>query len=172
MYMTFLVAEGTTTAEGTGCDTSPPSASAACDRLHQSRASTRPREFSSREGVARLAGRHLGCNTFPMSASVLDREMFTEAEAARLLRVPQRTLNYWLEGGEVRGRVYRPVIRTEPRGGHAAVTWAEFVEAGLLREYRQTHRVPMGELRRLHRPGPQRIRSSLPTRGPAPVRER
>jgi uncharacterized protein (DUF433 family) len=82
-----------------------------------------------------------------MSVSVLEREMFTEAEAARLLRVPQRTLNYWLEGGEVRGRVYRPVIRTEPRGGHAAVTWAEFVEAGLLREYRQTHRVPMAELR-------------------------
>jgi hypothetical protein len=43
--------------------------------------------------------------------------------------------------------VYRPVIRTEPRSGHAAVTWAEFVEAGLLREYRQTHRVPMAELR-------------------------
>lgn len=82
-----------------------------------------------------------------MSVSVLDREMFTEAEAARLLRVPQRTLNYWLEGGEVRGRVYRPVIRTEPRGGHAAVTWAEFVEAGLLSEYRQTHRIPMAELR-------------------------
>lgn len=67
-----------------------------------------------------------------MSVSVLDREMFTEAKAARLLRVPQRTLNYRLEGGEVRGRVYRPVIRTEPRGGHAAVTWAEFVEARLL----------------------------------------
>jgi hypothetical protein len=82
-----------------------------------------------------------------MSVNVLDREMFTEAEAARLLRVPQRTLNYWLEGGEYRGRTYRPVIRVDPRGGHAAVTWAEFVEAGLLREYRQTHRIPMAELR-------------------------
>jgi uncharacterized protein (DUF433 family) len=82
-----------------------------------------------------------------MSVGVLDREMFTEAEAARLLRVPQRTLNYWLEGGEYRGRTYRPVIRVDPRGGHAAVTWAEFVEAGLLREYRQTHRIPMAELR-------------------------
>jgi uncharacterized protein (DUF433 family) len=82
-----------------------------------------------------------------MSASVLEREMFSEAEAARLLRVPQRTLNYWLEGGEVRGRTYRPIVRIEPRGGHAAVTWAEFVEAGLLREYRQTHRIPMAELR-------------------------
>lgn len=82
-----------------------------------------------------------------MGVNVLEREMFTEAEAARLLRVPQRTLNYWLEGGTYRGTTYRPVIRVEPRGGHAAVTWAEFVEAGLLREYRQTHRVPMAELR-------------------------
>jgi uncharacterized protein (DUF433 family) len=82
-----------------------------------------------------------------MGVSVLEREMYTEAEAARLLRVPQRTLNYWLEGGEYRSRTYKPVIRIEPRGGHAAVTWAEFVEAGLLREYRRTHRIPMAELR-------------------------
>ena len=81
-----------------------------------------------------------------MSVNVLEREMFTEAEAARLLRVPQRTLNYWLEGGVWRGRTYSPVIRVEPRGGHAPVTWAEFVEAGLLREYRRKH-VPMHELR-------------------------
>jgi hypothetical protein len=46
-----------------------------------------------------------------MGVVVLDREMFTEAAAARLLGVPQRTLNYWLEGGERRGRLYRPVIR-------------------------------------------------------------
>ncbi len=72
--------------------------------------------------------------------------MFSEAEAARLLRVPQSTLHYWLEGGEVRGKSYRPVIRPEPRGGRA-VTWAEFVEAGLLREYRRTHKVAMQELR-------------------------
>lgn len=82
-----------------------------------------------------------------MAVNVLEREMFTEAEAARLLRVPQRTLNYWLEGGIYRGVTYRPVIRVEPRGGHNAVTWAEFVEAGLLRQYRRQHHVPMAELR-------------------------
>jgi len=81
-----------------------------------------------------------------MSVSVLEREMFTEAEAARLLRVAQNTLNYWLEGGVYRGRQYKPVIREQPRGSRAAVTWAEFVEAGLLREYRRAH-VPMAELR-------------------------
>jgi len=49
-----------------------------------------------------------------MGVAVLGREMFTEADAARLLGVPQRTLNYWLEGGERRGRLYKPVIRVEP----------------------------------------------------------
>lgn len=81
-----------------------------------------------------------------MSVDVLEREMFTEAEAARLLRVPQNTLNYWLEGGQYRGRQYKPVIREQSRGSRAPVTWAEFVEAGLLREYRR-QRVPMAELR-------------------------
>lgn len=78
--------------------------------------------------------------------SGLDREMFAEAEAARLLRLPQGTLHYWLEGGKVRGRTYQPIIRIEPRGSRT-VTWAEFVEAGLLRQYRRNHNVPMGELR-------------------------
>jgi uncharacterized protein (DUF433 family) len=79
--------------------------------------------------------------------SVLDREMYTEAEAARLLHIAQSTLHYWLEGGEYRGKTYRPIIRETARGIRT-VTWAEFVEAGLLREYRRTHRVPMLELRK------------------------
>lgn len=83
-----------------------------------------------------------------MGVRVLEREMYTEAEAARLLRVSQNTLNYWLEGGQFRGHRYMPVIREQPRGSRAPVTWAEFVEAGLLREYRRTHGVPMAELRR------------------------
>lgn len=58
------------------------------------------------------------CNTSRMSVNVLEREMFTEAEAARLLGVPQRTLNYWLEGVTYRDVTYRPVIREEPRGRH------------------------------------------------------
>jgi uncharacterized protein (DUF433 family)/DNA-binding transcriptional MerR regulator len=81
-----------------------------------------------------------------MSLSVLEREMFSEAEAARLLRVAQSTLHYWLEGGERRGRTYQPVIRVEPRDTRS-VTWAEFIEAGLLRQYRREHGVPMAELR-------------------------
>ena len=78
--------------------------------------------------------------------TVLDLEMYSEAEAGRLLGVPQSTLHYWLEGGDRRGKSYRPIIRKSPRGSRT-VTWAEFVEAGLLREYRRTHQVPMAELR-------------------------
>ncbi len=81
-----------------------------------------------------------------VAVSVLDREMYSEAEAARYLRVPQSTLHYWLEGGERRSKVYAPVIRPEPTGRHAPVTWAEFIEAGLLRSYRRTG-IPMAELR-------------------------
>lgn len=51
-----------------------------------------------------------------------------------------------MEGGERRGKTYKPIIRLEPRGARS-VTWAEFVEAGLLRQYRRTHNVPMAELR-------------------------
>ena len=76
---------------------------------------------------------------------VLDREMYTESEAARLLRVPQGTLHYWLEGGTQRSKSHRPVLRLEPTG-RRVVTWAEFVEAALLRNYRK-RQVPMAELR-------------------------
>ena len=72
--------------------------------------------------------------------------MFTVPEAARLLQLPASTLTYWLEGGVRRGKTYRPVLRIEPQD-RRTVTWAEFVEAGLLRQYRRVQRVPMAELR-------------------------
>lgn len=78
-----------------------------------------------------------------VNVTVLDREMYSEAAAARLLRVAQSTLHWWLEGRPPR---YRPVIRPEPTGSRA-VTWAEFVEAALLRSYRRVHDVPLKELR-------------------------
>jgi hypothetical protein len=81
-----------------------------------------------------------------VTVDVLNREMFAEAEAARLLRLPQGTLHYWLEGGERRGKTYKPIIRVVASGARS-VTWAEFVEAALLRQYRRSHKAPMGELR-------------------------
>jgi uncharacterized protein (DUF433 family)/transposase len=89
------------------------------------------------------------CHTDNVADQVdlLEREMYSEAEAARLLRVSQSTLHYWLEGGERRGHYYMPVIRHEPTDSRV-VTWAEFVEAGLLRQYRRVHGIPMVDLRR------------------------
>jgi uncharacterized protein (DUF433 family) len=78
--------------------------------------------------------------------TVLDREMFGHQKAAGLLRVHPSTLWWWLEGGRRRGKIYRPVIRPEPTGSKS-VTWGEFVEAGLLRQYRRVHDVKLSELR-------------------------
>lgn len=82
-----------------------------------------------------------------VTLEVLEREMYSEAEAARLLGLSQASLSYWLEGGKRRGKTYSPVIRPQAKGGHPPVTWAEFVEAGWLRSYRKAD-VPMAELRR------------------------
>jgi uncharacterized protein (DUF433 family) len=79
--------------------------------------------------------------------TVLDREMYTEAEASRLLGVAPSTLHYWLEGARRGTKTYPPILREAPFG-RRTVTWGEFVEAGLLREYRRTHGVAMAELRR------------------------
>lgn len=81
-----------------------------------------------------------------MALKVLDREMYAETEAARLLQVAPSTLHYWLEGGVRRRKRYLPVLRPESTGSKT-VTWGEFVEAGLLRQYRRVHNVPMPELR-------------------------
>lgn len=83
-----------------------------------------------------------------MMTSDLERELYPVGEAARLLRVPQSTLRWWLEGRAVRGKHYPPVIREEPTGS-GLVTWGEFVEAGYcyLREYRSKS-VPLTDLRR------------------------
>ncbi|HJQ03653.1 MAG TPA: DUF433 domain-containing protein [Jatrophihabitans sp.] len=82
--------------------------------------------------------------------SFLLRELYSEADAARLLRLPQATLHYWLEGRVYRGRSYAPVLRDAPSAVHGdqwTVTWAEFIEAGVLAQYRRDLRVPLAELR-------------------------
>ena len=90
-----------------------------------------------------LSGRLGNVTTAP---SVLERELFTETEAARLLGLPAATLHYWLEGGERRGVQYDPIIRSEPVG-RRTVSWAEFIEAGWLSAYRRRKQIPMSQLR-------------------------
>ncbi len=48
--------------------------------------------------------------------TTLEREMYTEAAAARLLRVAPATLHYWLEGRSRGPKTYKPIIREEATG--------------------------------------------------------
>lgn len=82
-----------------------------------------------------------------MDVTTFDREVYSEADASEILRVPKATLHWWLEGGKQRGRVYPPVIRPEPTGARS-LTWAEFVEAAWLRQYRRNLGVQLHEIRR------------------------
>jgi uncharacterized protein (DUF433 family) len=68
-------------------------------------------------------------------SAILEQPLYSIGEAARLLEIVPSKLRRWLEGAEVRGTTYGPVIRSSPTGRND-VTWGEFVEAGFLREYR------------------------------------
>lgn len=92
--------------------------------------------------VGRKNGSRKGKN---VALAVLDRPLYSYAEAARLLRVPTETLRRWLEGATRAGVVYPPVIREYPTGSEA-VTWGEFVEAGFLRGYR-SKRISLQKMR-------------------------
>ena len=81
-----------------------------------------------------------------MSATFLNRDTYSIPDAARILRVPQSTLRWWLEGGSKQGRKYAPVIRSSPTGDFT-MTWAEFVESGLLSQYRRGLHVRLHEIR-------------------------
>lgn len=86
----------------------------------------------------------------PQSASragLLDQPLYAVAEAARLLRVPERTLARWLGGYRRNERRYPPVISGVHEPAHE-VTWGEFVEAEFVRRYRASD-VSMAQLRRL-----------------------
>lgn len=71
-----------------------------------------------------------------VTVQALYRPLYAVGEAALLLRIRQATLRRWLDGATVSGTTYPPVIRQYPTGSDE-VTWAEFVEAGFLREYRE-----------------------------------
>jgi uncharacterized protein (DUF433 family) len=77
--------------------------------------------------------------------SLLDRPVYTYAEADRLLHLTPGTAKRWINGYERGGRWYDPVLRERPRET-PWVTWGEFTETRLLAEYRAAL-VPMIKLR-------------------------
>jgi uncharacterized protein (DUF433 family) len=77
---------------------------------------------------------------------MLNRRVYSLADASQILRTSPSTLEWWLEGGRRGKRSYPPVIRSEPTG-ERSLTWAEFVEAGLLRQYRRDLGVRLHEIR-------------------------
>jgi uncharacterized protein (DUF433 family) len=80
-------------------------------------------------------------------ATVLDREMYSDVEAARLLGVPVATFRRWLDGSVRSGVAYDPILRPTSTGSRT-VTWGEYVEADYLRQYRKIHDVSLQSLRR------------------------
>src|SRR5258707_1125681 len=70
-------------------------------------------------------------NSVPSPRIVFDRPLYSFAEASRLLGITNQKMRRWIDGTATSA----PVIRREHTGADH-VTWAEFVEAGFLREYR------------------------------------
>lgn len=79
-------------------------------------------------------------------ATVLNREMYSDVEASKLLGVNLSTFRRWLDGAERRGKFYEPILRANHTGSRT-VTWGEFVEADYLRQYRKIHEVSLQSLR-------------------------
>jgi uncharacterized protein (DUF433 family) len=71
-----------------------------------------------------------------MSTTILNRPLYSVSDAGEILDVPPSTLRWWLEGGVRGGHHLKPVLRARP-AGESLMTWAEFVEASLLRHYRK-----------------------------------
>lgn len=80
-----------------------------------------------------------------MTASLLDRAIYSYADVDRLVGLHSGTARRWLEGYERSGRFYDPVLREGPSGAEV-VTWGEMVEARLLAEFR-SRQVPVRRLR-------------------------
>lgn len=77
--------------------------------------------------------------------SILERPVYSVAEAAGLLGLRPDRARAWLDGYQRQGVTYEPVVR-EHHTGDDIVAWGEFVELGYLREYRRSG-VPLQRLR-------------------------
>jgi uncharacterized protein (DUF433 family) len=98
--------------------------------------------------------------SFLNTGSVLDEVVYQVNEAARFLRLPDKTLRRWLDGDWRHGEFTEPLIRPTATGS-TDLTWGEFVEAGFLTQYR-VRKLPIERLRPLL----QELREELDTRYP------
>ena len=81
-----------------------------------------------------------------VSVTLLDRPVYSVTDAAEILQVATSTLRWWLEGRPAGRKTYPPVIR-QAATGDIHLTWGEFIEAGLLRQYRRELHVRLDEIR-------------------------
>lgn len=86
-----------------------------------------------------------GATMCHMTASLLDRAIYSYGDVDRLVGLHVGTARRWLEGYRRGDRFYEPVLRPEPSGSEV-VTWGEMVEARLLAEFRGRD-VPIQRLR-------------------------
>jgi hypothetical protein len=94
------------------------------------------------------------------SVALLDREMYSEAEASRLLGVAQNTLHYWLEGKTVGDMVYAPVIRLEILLSHWRAVERKLEEPGPFHLHAHSYGRPSGGQADLRRAGAEMVRQT------------
>lgn len=78
----------------------------------------------------------------------LGHPVYQVNEAARLLRLPDKTLRRWLDGDWKHGEYTPPLLRAAETGSWD-VAWGEFIGAGLLAQYRDPKLPPLDRLRPL-----------------------
>jgi len=95
-----------------------------------------------------------------LAEEFLSRPIYEVNEAARLLRLPDKTLRRWLDGDWKQGDYTSPVLRVEETKSWV-MTWGEFVEAGLLAQFRDP-RLPIERLRPLIREAAETLGTAYP----------
>lgn len=80
---------------------------------------------------------------------VLHRPLYAYGDVDRILGLPGGTARRWIDGYSRQGKQYDPVVREEPLGLDATVTWGEFIETYYLVRFRIHHRpIPWPRIRR------------------------
>lgn len=80
-----------------------------------------------------------------LPVSTLERPLYGFPQVDDLLGLAAGTARRWIDGYTRDKREYAPVVRAEHTGDEA-VTWGEFIEVGLLAQYRDLN-VPLQRLR-------------------------